>query len=201
MVVLLSRTICPDVGHVRNASPRTGSAPSRSELPPPAMRGSSHPIRDDLVHFAVDPPVPMWKAAHGWRHIDCKSPAQDCRSMGPRGMRIALGLAGTRIYASCAMAIVVLVVVPRIASADPPLQSLSRLPVCGDQGDGTARLRCPDFLPIPEIQLFEVPGRGPVDAVFSFVFSEAAVPNELGVFRVDDPNGTIEGLSPVEPGY
>src|SRR5262245_10413985 len=121
--------------------------------------------------------------------------------MGPRGMRIALGFAGTRIYASCAMAIVLLVVVLRIAFADPPLQSLIRLPICGDQGDGTARLRCPDFAPIPEIQLFEIPGRGPVDAVFSFVFSEAAVPNELGVFRVDDPNGTIEGLSPVEPGY
>src|SRR5262245_13788297 len=85
--------------------------------------------------------------------------------------------------------------------ADPSIRSLGRVPGGGDQGNGTAQLRCPDFTPIPDIQVFQVPGHGPVDVTFSFVFSEVSRPNELGYFRVDDRNGTIDGVSPAENGY
>src|SRR5262245_32184865 len=124
--------------------------------------------------------------------------------MDLRGTCRASGVAG--FHASvrrtpAAVAFAVFVLAPHLTRADPPIQSLSRAPVCGDEGNGTAQLRCPDFAPIPEIQVFQVPGRGAIDVQFSFVFSQASVPNELGVFRVDDPSGTIDGLSPAESGY
>ena len=46
-----------------------------------------------------------------------------------------------------------------------------------------------------------MPGQGPVDLTFNFVFAEAAVPNELDLFQVDDLNGRIGNLSPAEAGY
>ena len=88
-----------------------------------------------------------------------------------------------------------------IAQADPNVATLPRLPVCGDEGDGTAELQCAAFDVLPDIQTFRVPGSDPVDLTFDFVFSEAAFPNELGLFRVDDVRGAIDGLSPAEPGY
>jgi Domain of unknown function (DUF4114)/Thrombospondin type 3 repeat len=90
---------------------------------------------------------------------------------------------------------------PRLAWADPPVSALPRLPVCGDQDAGTVQLKCPDFVPIPDIEVFRVPGQGPIDLTFDFVFAEAAVPNELDVFQVDDLNGRIGNLSPAEAGY
>lgn len=73
--------------------------------------------------------------------------------------------------------------------------------MCGDQGAGGVQLKCPDFVPIPDVEVFRVPGEGPVDLQFAFVFSEVSRPNELGVFRVDEVKGTVGGLSPAEPGY
>jgi len=87
------------------------------------------------------------------------------------------------------------------AWADPPLSSLPRMPVCGDQSAGPVQLKCPDFVPIADLQVFQVPGQGPIDLTFNFVFAEAAVPNELDVFQLDDQNGRIGSLSPAEPGY
>ena len=75
------------------------------------------------------------------------------------------------------------------------------MPVCGDQSLGPVQLKCPDFVPIPDLQIFQVPGQGPIDLTFNFVFAEAAVPNELDVFQLDDQNGRIGSLSPAEPGY
>src|SRR5262245_45778663 len=43
---------------------------------------------------------------------------------------------------------------PRLAWADPPVSALPRLPVCGDQDAGTVQLKCPDFVPIPDIEVF-----------------------------------------------
>jgi uncharacterized protein DUF4114/thrombospondin type 3 repeat protein len=90
---------------------------------------------------------------------------------------------------------------PRAASADPPLSVLPRLPVCGDQDASSVELKCPDFVPIPDVEVFRVPGEGAIDLTFDFVFSEASVPNELDVFRVDDLNGRVDDLSPAEAGY
>jgi hypothetical protein len=87
------------------------------------------------------------------------------------------------------------------AWADPPVSALPRLPVCGDQDAGPVILKCADFAPIPDIQVFRVPGQGGIDLTFDFVFAEAAVPNELDVFRVDDLNGRVGTLSPAEAGY
>jgi hypothetical protein len=75
------------------------------------------------------------------------------------------------------------------------------MPVCGDQSAGPVQLKCPDFVSIPDVQVFQVPGQGPIDLTFNFVFAEAAVPNELDVFQLDDQNGRIGSLSPAEPGY
>jgi hypothetical protein len=75
------------------------------------------------------------------------------------------------------------------------------MPICGDQGDGTAQLKCPTPTPLHDIQMFRVPGTGPVDLPVDFVFAEANLPNELLFFRVDDARGTIGTLSPAETGY
>jgi hypothetical protein len=113
--------------------------------------------------------------------------------MTGRSMRIRL------VRVAMAAAVSLLVAGP--GWADPVIPSAARLPVCGDQGDGTARTRCPDLVSIPDIEVFQVPGQGPVDVVFDFVFAEVSAPNELGFFRVDDVNGTVGRLSPEEPGY
>jgi hypothetical protein len=89
----------------------------------------------------------------------------------------------------------------RRAWADPLVSSLQRVPVCGDQEVAPVQLKCADFAPIPDIEVFRVPGQGAVDLTFDFVFSEAAVPNELGLFRVDALDGRVGNLSPAEPGY
>ncbi len=87
------------------------------------------------------------------------------------------------------------------AWADPTLPPTSRLPVCGDQGEGTQQLQCPGFVAVPDIEFFQVPGVGPVNVTFDFVFAEVGAPNELGYFRVDDTSGSVGRLSPAEPGY
>jgi hypothetical protein len=75
------------------------------------------------------------------------------------------------------------------------------VPVCGDQDAGPVQLKCADFVRIPDIEVFQVPGQAPIDLTFDFVSAEASVPNELDVFRLDDQNGRVGSLSPAEPGY
>ncbi len=106
-----------------------------------------------------------------------------------------------RVRSLALIAAAIGIVAPRAGRADPEIPSLVRLPVCGDQGAGGVQLKCPDFVPIPDVEIFRVPGEGPVELQFAFVFAEASVPNELGVFRVDEARGAVEGLSPAEPGY
>jgi hypothetical protein len=100
-----------------------------------------------------------------------------------------------------AMAAAMSLLIVRPGWTDPMVPSATRLPICGDQGDGTARTQCPDLTPIPDIETFQLPGHGPLDVTFDFVFAEVSAPNELGFFRVDDVNGTVGRMSPAEPGY
>ena len=84
-----------------------------------------------------------------------------------------------------------------------PAPSFPRLPICGDQ-DGSETpfvLRCPDLVWAGDVQLYQVPGTGPVELRFDFVFREAAFNNELAFFLVDDALGRIDGIAPGEPGY
>src|SRR5262245_66275685 len=53
-----------------------------------------------------------------------------------------------------------------VAEADPPASTLPRVPVCGDQDDSSLQLKCSDRVPIPDIEVFQVPGNGPVDLTF-----------------------------------
>jgi Domain of unknown function (DUF4114)/IPT/TIG domain len=107
---------------------------------------------------------------------------------------------GVRVVAAV-IAAATWVLLPHVSRADPPIPPLARVPVCGDQGDGSIQLKCPDFALIPEVEVFRVPGTGTVDVSFDFVFSEVSRPNELGMFRVDDQRGTIATSSPAEAGY
>jgi Domain of unknown function (DUF4114)/Thrombospondin type 3 repeat len=102
---------------------------------------------------------------------------------------------------ACSLAAALGLVAAGRAEADPPSSALPRVPVCGDQDDSSLQLKCADRAPIPDVEVFRVPGQGAVDLTFDFVFSEAAVPNELAVFRVDDLNGRVGTLSPAEPAY
>lgn len=116
---------------------------------------------------------------------------QRCAGLRRRGGAAAVALACTLLPGGF----------PGAAWADPATGALGRVPVCGDQGDGAVELKCGSLVPIPDVQVFRVPGSGPVDLTLDFVFAEVGAPNELGYVRVDDVNGTVDRLSPVEPGY
>jgi Domain of unknown function (DUF4114) len=89
-----------------------------------------------------------------------------------------------------------------VALADPVLP-LRRMPICGDQDGSESPLRflCPDFVPSAEVQMFRVPGTDPIEVHLDFVFREGSYNNELGFFRVDDLNASIDGVKPRDPGY
>jgi len=89
------------------------------------------------------------------------------------------------------------------AAAADPTSPLPRLPICGDQDGSEAPFvqQCPGFTRAADVQTYRVPGSGPVDVRFDFVFREAAYNNELLRFAVDDSSGSINGLSPGTPGY
>jgi len=78
------------------------------------------------------------------------------------------------------------------------------MPICGDQ-DGSESplvLNCPNFVPLTDVQTFQVLGlASPVELRFDFVFREALFNNELGFFTVDDATGSIGELKPGDPGY
>ena len=86
--------------------------------------------------------------------------------------------------------------------ADPQLP-LPRVPISGDQdGSETPLILNSDlFDHLPDVRLFQVPGTGPVDVVFDFVFREATYNNEFGYFILDDLAGNINGIFPGEPNY
>ena len=75
------------------------------------------------------------------------------------------------------------------------------VPICGDQDDGTAVLRCPDYTREPDIELWRVAGNGTVDVTFDWVYRNAGNNNQLSAFVVDDDQGTIDGVRPGEAGY
>lgn len=87
-----------------------------------------------------------------------------------------------------------------IAGADPAPATLPRLPICV-QGDGAVVLQCAELAPLPEIEVFQVPGAGAVDVTFAFTYSEAVRWNELGYFLVDSSDGVVAGTAPQERGY
>ncbi len=91
------------------------------------------------------------------------------------------------------------------ATASQPLnyraQSSLDVPVCGDQGDGTAVLRCADFTRTPGVELWHVAGNGAVDVTFDWVYRNAGNANQLSAFVVDDDDSAIDGTAPGEPGY
>jgi len=83
---------------------------------------------------------------------------------------------------------------------DPDLTGLV-IPICGDQGDGTEVLNCPNFAQMLNHQLYVVPETGSVNLEFNFVYRSGDFNNELRVFKVDDNIGSINGLNPGDAGY
>jgi uncharacterized protein DUF4114 len=83
--------------------------------------------------------------------------------------------------------------------ASPPLT-----PVCGDK-DGSESpyvAKCPNFVQLTDRHIFQVPGAGPVNLRFGFVFRGTAVfNNELAVFRVDDVCDSVDGQKLGDAGY
>jgi uncharacterized repeat protein (TIGR01451 family) len=75
------------------------------------------------------------------------------------------------------------------------------LPICGDQDTGPVVPRCTDYELLREVQMYEVPGTGPVDVRFDWILREAAFNNELAVYDADDALGSVGGLRPGDPGY
>ncbi len=82
-------------------------------------------------------------------------------------------------------------------------QLLPRMPICGDQDGSETPLvfNCAEFISAGNVQTFQVPGAGPADLRFDFVFREAGYNNEFGLIIVDDPAGSVSGLLPGSPGY
>src|SRR6267143_1371310 len=77
-------------------------------------------------------------------------------------------------------------------SADP-YPPPGRLPVCGDQ-DGSETpfvLTCPDLSQLRDVQTFTVSGSGDVQITFDFVYRQASLDNELGLFLVDGPDASV----------
>ena len=75
------------------------------------------------------------------------------------------------------------------------------VPVCGDQSDFNAVLRCADYTLKPGVDIWHVQGDGPVDVTFDWVYQNSGRNNQLSAFVVDDDEGAIDGVQPGEPGY
>ncbi len=91
---------------------------------------------------------------------------------------------------------------PFNVTANPTDPTGFQLPVCGDEGDGTATLQCADYTPLPNVQTFVVPGSGPTNLTFDWIYrGGAAYQNELVAYRVDDAIGSVNGLHPGDAGY
>ncbi len=84
--------------------------------------------------------------------------------------------------------------------ADASIGPGSVLPVCGDQGDGTAVLNCVLFSQLANLQMYQVPS-GATLLTFDIVYRTAVFNNEIAIFKVDDANRTIDGMHPGDAGY
>lgn len=95
-----------------------------------------------------------------------------------------------------------LIMSTNFVSADPALP-LPRMPICGDQDDPADPivLHCSDLIPYTDVQIYKVPDEEDTTLVFDFVYREATYNNELGLFKVDNADGTINGINPGEPNY
>jgi hypothetical protein len=93
---------------------------------------------------------------------------------------------------------------PGTVESDPVMApGESVVPVCGD-ADGSEQPfvpNCPTLAPLPDVRTFRVPGTGPVQVRFDFVFREAVLGSELCLFPVDDERGAIGSLTPGDAGY
>ncbi len=80
--------------------------------------------------------------------------------------------------------------------------ALLQLAICGDQGDGGSLVfQCGEYEYTRDVQLYRVPGAGPIDVSFDWVYRAAAINNELSAAVLDDAAGAIDGLLPGEDGY
>ena len=79
----------------------------------------------------------------------------------------------------------------------------ARVPICGDQDGSETPLifNCPRFAASPDVRTYQVPGTGPVDLRFDFVYRETSFANELAYYKVDGPAGEVNGLRPGDLGY
>ncbi len=78
------------------------------------------------------------------------------------------------------------------------------VPVCGDE-DGSEEpfiAPCPaEYDETADVELYRVAGSEPTQIRFDFVLRGALFQNELGMFRVDGPDGAIGDLLPGDPAY
>ncbi len=108
-------------------------------------------------------------------------------STGPSGVQLAwedLTGGGDRDYNDVVFSAAMLMPEPEIVVVDTPVHC--DLPT-GDNADS----------------IFVVPGSvtGAVSVTFDWTLRDAGYDNELGVYRVDDLAGTIDGLAPGDAGY
>jgi Domain of unknown function (DUF4114) len=108
----------------------------------------------------------------------------------------------TRQLTMLLLIVLLLSSVNHTAYADPT-RTLPRLPICGDQDGSEIPLifRCSSFYLARDVQAYQVPGVGPITLQFDFAYREAIYNNELVYYLVDTPLGTIDSLSPGDPGY
>jgi murein DD-endopeptidase MepM/ murein hydrolase activator NlpD len=86
--------------------------------------------------------------------------------------------------------------------ADPGFP-LRRMPICGDQDGSEIPLvfNCVEFVHVPDVQTYVVPGSGPFTFKADFIYREATYNNELGFYLVDDNGGAVGELEPGDAGY
>lgn len=105
----------------------------------------------------------------------------------------------------CALVLILAIPVLFISEsvfADPGFP-LRRMPICGDQDGSEVPLtfNCVEFVHVPDVQTYKVPGSGTFTFKADFIYREATYNNELGFYAVEDNAGTVDGLKPGDPGY
>ncbi len=83
----------------------------------------------------------------------------------------------------------------------------SVLPVCGDEDSPGSESdpcltgsSCTAFSQLANVQLYSVPD-GATQLTFDIILRTAAFNSEIAIFKVDDANGSIDGMHPGDPGY
>lgn len=110
-----------------------------------------------------------------------------------------------RVVLRCLLlfALTIVFLIPgRAVYADPGMP-LRRMPICGDQDGSEVPLtfNCADFVHVPNVQTYQVPGTGSFAFQADFIYREATYNNELGFYIVDNNAGAVGELEPGEPGY